>query len=158
MKRASLIAVLCCNVGCANPSSEPPAQSFEPSEVVAEVEAAVWSFHAADTARDAERVIDLLWSDYTMLVDGARLAYSDVAAGSRAFMSTLELFDTEWSDLQVTPLSRGLAISSFLFRDSIVTKSGALTRAQGPTTFLWERRHGVWKLRFGDADHYPIDP
>ncbi len=26
--------------------------------------------------------------------------------------------------------------------------------SQGPTTFLWVRRNGEWRLRFGEADHY----
>jgi len=132
--------------------------SFDVSPVVAEVEAAVWAFHAADTARDAEAVIRLLWPDYDMLVDGQRVDYEQVASSSREFMATLELFHTVWSDLQVIPIGPDAAISSFLFRDSIVSRTGELTRAEGPTTFLWERRSSEWRLRFGDADHYPIIP
>ena len=138
--------------------SRDPAASFDSADVVAEVEAAVWAFHAADTAKSAEGVIALLWPEYSMLGDGARLTYADAATGSREFMATLELFHTEWSDLEIIPLGRDAAISSFLFRDSIVTEAGELIRARGPTTFVWERRSGEWRLRFGDADHYPIDP
>lgn len=53
-------------------------------------------------------------------------------------------------------LSESHAISSFVFRDSIVTSAGELLQSQGPTTLIWERREGVWKLLFGDADHYGI--
>lgn len=142
--------------GCESSPGEPADDDPDHSQVVDEVEAAVWAFHAADTARDAEGVVSLLWPDYSMLADGNRLTYSEVVAGSREFMGSLALFHTEWDDLQVTPLSKDLALASFLFRDSIVTLSGDLIRAEGPTTFLWERREGAWRLRFADADHYPI--
>lgn len=142
---------------CSDPSPKSAASvAGDFPGVEAEVEAAVWAFHAADTARDAEGVIGLLWSDYEMLVDGQRLDYEQVAAGSRDFMTGLEVFHTTWSDLQVIPLADNLALSSFLFRDSIVTTSGELIQSRGSTTFLWERRAGEWRLRFADADHYPI--
>lgn len=124
--------------------------------VTDEVEAVVWRFHAADTARDAGAVIDLLWPEYEMLVDGARLGYAEVAAGSREFMGSVDVFHTEWSDLRIIPLSVSHAISAFTFRDSIITAAGELIRSQGPTTLVWERRGTTWKLRFGDADHYGI--
>ncbi|NNF28867.1 MAG: nuclear transport factor 2 family protein [Gemmatimonadetes bacterium] len=128
------------------------------SSVRAEVEELVWTFHAADTARDAEAVVGLLWPDYEMLVDGQRLAYDDVARGSREFMESLESFHTVWSGLEVLPLSPDFALSSFSFRDSILTSEGDLIQSRGPTTLLWERRNGEWRLRFGDADHYPVTP
>jgi ketosteroid isomerase-like protein len=145
-----------------NACGAPPERAEGPlrpdtSRIVREIEAAVWAFHAADTARDAEAVIRLLWPDFTILVDGARQDYRQVASGSRAFMSSLELFHTSWTDLQIIPLGVDAAIASFQFRDSIITHAGDLIRSRGPTTFLWERRTGEWRLRFADADHYPID-
>ncbi len=128
------------------------------SAVHADVEALVRTFHAADTAMDAEAVINLLWSDYEMLVDGQRLSFEQVAQGSRDFMSSLQSFRTVWSDLKVLPLTPELALASFTFRDSILTSSGELIQSHGPTTLLWERRGGEWRMRFGDADHYPISP
>ncbi len=128
------------------------------ARVVSDIEAGVWALHAADTARDAEAVIDLLWPEYEMLVDGKRLGYAQIVDGSREFMTNLELFQTEWTDLRIVPLARDIAISSFLFRDSIVTRQGELIRAVGPTTFIWQRRDGEWRILFGDADHYPVDP
>jgi len=92
------------------------------------------------------------------LADGARLGHAQAVAGSREFMSGLVLFHTEWTDLQVTPLGPETAIASFVFRDSIVTRAGALIRARGPTTLVWQRRGGEWRVLFADADHYPIDP
>ena len=128
------------------------------SVMLEEVEAAVWAFHAADTAMDAAGVIGLLWPDYYMLGDGQRVGFEDVVLGSRELMASLELFATEWTDLRITPLGPDAAVASFQFRDSIITKSGELIRAQGPTTFVWERRAGEWRLVYADADHYPIDP
>ena len=106
----------------------------------------------------SEGVIDLLWPEYTMLADGNRIGYADVEAGSRAFMESLVLFHTEWSDVQIRPLSSNFAISSFIFRDSILTKEGKLTQAKGPNTFVWQKRAGEWRVLYGDADHYPIEP
>jgi len=128
------------------------------ASIVEQVEAAVWAFHSADTARNAEGVIDLLWPEFTMLVDGRRLTYPEVAAGSREFMATLEAFHTEWSDLEIVPLGSDAAISSFVFRDSIVTRDGEVDQAHGPTTFVWQRRAGRWRVLFADADHYRDGP
>ena len=128
----------------------------EAAEIRTQVETAVWAFHRADTARDAEAVIDLLWPEFTMLVDGSRQNYEQIAAGSREFMSGIRVFHTEWTDLTVTPLASTIAVASFTFRDSIVSRAGELTQAMGPTTFVWERRQGEWRLRFADADHYPV--
>lgn len=71
-------------------------------------------------------------------------------------MAGLQLFRTEWTDLQVIPLAADVAVASFRFRDSILTNEGELIHSRGPTTFVWERRDGEWRLRFADADHYPV--
>jgi hypothetical protein len=126
--------------------------------VVAQVEAAVWAFHSADTARSAEGVIDLLWPEFTMLSDGQRLDYETVTTGSREFMASLELFHTVWTELEITPLGSEAAVSSFVFRDSIVTRDGELIQARGPTTLVWQRRGEEWRVLYADADHYPLAP
>lgn len=154
----SLVLVLLLSTCVDQPELPDDTLHFDPSLIGQQVEAAVWAFHAADTARDAEAVIDLLWPDFTMLADGNRLRYSDAAAGSREFMASLELFHTEWSDLEILPLGPDVAVASFQFRDSIVTLTGDVIQSQGPTTFVWQRRDGVWRVLFADSDHYPIDP
>ena len=126
--------------------------------IVAQVEAVVWEFHAADTARNAEGVIALLWPEFSMLADGQRLDYGQVAQGSRAFMATLESFHAEWTDLEITPVGSDAAVSSFRFRDSIVTREGELIQTRGPTTLVWQRRGGEWRVLRADADHYPLAP
>lgn len=149
-----LVTALAWMAACAQPQSDPA----DLDTVRADVEALVWTFHAADTAMDAEAVIGMLWPDYEMLVDGQRLSFEDVAQGSREFMSSLRSFHTAWTDLEILPLSDDLAIASFVFRDSILTDDGQLIQSRGPTTLVWERRDGEWRMRFGDADHYPISP
>jgi ketosteroid isomerase-like protein len=152
-------ALLLAGFGCGRQTG--PTTEFasrDSLEVAAEVEAALWAFHAADTARDAEAVIGLLWPEYSMFADGQRVRYEAVAASSREFMATLDLIHTVWSDVRIIVLSSNAAVASFLFRDSIVTRTGELIRAQGPTTFVWERRGSEWRLLFADADHYPIMP
>lgn len=150
-----VVALSLLSASC-EPARAPDANPIDLADVRTQVTEATWAFHAADTARNAEAVIALLWPEYEMLVDGQRTHYEAVAAGSHDFMASLEVFHTVWSDLQVIPLGPDLAISSFSFRDSIVAKSGEVTQSQGPTTFVWERREGEWRLRFGDADHYPL--
>lgn len=135
--------------------NQPPAPVLDKEQITREVTAAIWAFHAADTARNAAAVIDLLWPEYTMLVDGQRVAYADVVEGSPAYMASLALFHTTWTELEIIPIAPDAALSSFLFRDSILTKTGELTKNQGPTTFLWRKRNGEWRVRYGDADHYP---
>ena len=131
-------------------------KSFE-AIVLKEVEEAVWAFHAADTSRNAEAVINLMWPECNMLIDGNRIQYDDLVNGARSFMPTLKVFHTEWTDLDIIPINPENALSSFIFNDSIVTNSGVITRAKGPNTFLWQRRGSEWRIIYGDADHYPID-
>lgn len=144
--------------GCAAPDDTGTdlAATFDSSSVTAAVTEAVAAFHHADTTRNATAVVALIWPEFSMLADGNRVDYEGAAAGARAFLPTLETFHTEWTDLQIMPLSADLAISSFSFRDSIVTKSGDLIQNRGPNTFVWQRRHGEWRVLYADADHYPI--
>ena len=148
-----LLALLLLLLGC-----QPETSRTDISHVVPEVQAALDAFHAADTSRHAQGVIDLLWPEYTMFADGARIGHVDVVSGSKAFMESLALFHTTWSDVQIIPLAPDLAISSFIFRDSILKHDGTLIQSQGPNSFVWERREGEWRVLYGDADHYPIAP
>lgn len=153
-KYFALIAAICSS--CQSKEND-DLDAFDQNKVTEEVESAVWSFYTADTARNAQGVIDLLWPEYSMLGDGQRMTYEDVESGISRFMNSLTLFHTEWSDLDIIPISETAALSSFIFRDSLVFKEGNVTQARGPTTFLWQKREGQWKVLYGDADHYPID-
>ncbi|MEL7249888.1 MAG: nuclear transport factor 2 family protein [Bacteroidota bacterium] len=150
-----LIGLCSLMMACQTPAST--RSDYDLEQVKREVTQAVWAFHAADTAKNAQGVLDLLWPEYTMLADGKRISYADVAAGSPVFMESLRVFHTEWTDLQIIPISDQAALSSFLFRDSLVTNLGEVMKKQGPNTFLWEKRGAEWRVRYGDADHYPWD-
>ena len=127
------------------------------SELVKQqVSAQLWAFHHADTTMNAEAAIDLLWPEYTMLVDGNRIDYNNITLGMRQFMSNISSFHTEWNDVQIIPISRDAAVTSFTFKDLIIDNSGKVTRSQGPNTFVWQKRGNQWKILYGDADHYPI--
>ncbi|NND70702.1 MAG: hypothetical protein HKN43_03900 [Rhodothermales bacterium] len=141
--------------GCLGDGAEPMTED-QRHEIERTVEARTWEFHAADTSRSAENVVDLLWPEFTLLADGARSTYSDVATGSVAFMSEVEIFETVWTELEVIALSSTSAISSFIFKDRIVMKSGEVVESWGPNTFVWLKRSAEWRIIHTDADHYPL--
>lgn len=143
-------------IGCGQPETSGTVGAGDLLALRTEVEDALWAFHAADTSRNAEGVIELMWPEFSMLVDGNRIGYEQAVEGSRAFMPTLETFHTEWSDLRIQVLDDVHAVTSFIFTDSIVTKEGDVTRSTGPNTFVWEKREGAWKVLVADADHYPL--
>lgn len=125
--------------------------------LIEQVKFQVNAFHAADTALNSDKVIDLLWPEFTMLADGNYIEFNDVKTGSKKFMTSLKSFNTQWNDLRIIPLGKNHAISSFIFIDSLVAKDGTITKSKGPNTFIWEKRDGEWKVLYGDADHYPIE-
>ena len=67
-------------VGCSDTgdTAEVARRALQRMAIVAEVEDAVWAFHAADTARDAEAVIQLLWPEFEMLGDGQRVSLHQI--------------------------------------------------------------------------------
>jgi len=129
---------------------------IDSAQIINEVKLQVDAFHAADTSLNAQGIIDLLWPEFTMLVDGNHTVYEDVKTGAKTFMASLEIFHTDWKDLKIIPMGKDHAISSFIFTDSLVAKDGTITQARGPNTFVWEKRNEEWKVIYGDADHYPI--
>lgn len=151
----SLFAFAC--IGCAERQGQ-DLSSNDLDQIVRDVNEQLAAFHTADTTMNAEGVIALLWPEFSMLADGNRMYYDDVVKGSRSFMASLVLFQTDWTDIQITPLGRDAAVSSFQFRDSIITKAGDLIQAKGPTTFVWQKRGAEWRVLFADADHYPLIP
>ena len=145
----SLVVFVCCKEHSEN-------KGLGSAELVEQVKSQVKAFHAADTSLNAKGVMDLLWPEFTMLVDGNYITYEEVETGTKTFMASLETFHTEWKDLKIIPAGDHHAISSFIFIDSIVAKDGTITRSMGPNTFVWEKRNGQWKVLYGDADHYSI--
>ena len=150
-----LFSLLCHS--CKERSLDEVDKVIDYSTQIAEIEEAVWQLHTADTSLNAQGVLDLMWPESSMLVDGNRLSFNEISTGSKQFMSGLTLFHTVWEDLRVIRLSENTAISSFIFNDSIVNKEGAIIQSKGPNTFIWEKRDDQWKIIFGDADHYAVE-
>lgn len=159
MGRSILLLIIIALVSC-NSTTERKENKFSEGDeaaIIKAVKSQVDAFLAADTTMNSEGVINLLWPEYTMLADGHYVTYQQVKTGSKAFMASLESFNTEWKDVRIVPLGSHHAISSFIFTDSLVAKDGTITQSKGPNTFVWEERDGEWKLIYGDADHYSID-
>lgn len=152
----SLTLLLTYSLSCSKQSPSVGFNSNEKDIVIQEIENAVWEFYSADTAMNSTKVMNLLWPECSMLIDGNRISYTDISKGSKEFMGSLVLFHTEWQDLQIIPISQNVGVSSFIFKDSIINESGVLTQAQGPNTFVWQKRDNEWKVLYGDADHYPV--
>lgn len=144
-------AVLCLAAAC-GPSGR------ERARVVAAVDSAVQAFRQANLDMDGQRVVDHLWPEFYMYLDGVRMDYVDVRADILLFMADVRSLETDWTDVEVLPLGPNTAMSSFRFRESVVLGAGTLVHTEGPTTMLWERRGAEWKLLYTDADHYPAGP
>ncbi|NNE15675.1 MAG: hypothetical protein HKN51_11900 [Saprospiraceae bacterium] len=127
------------------------------SNIIEQVKEKVYAFHTADTSMNANAIVDLLWPEYTMLVDGNYVNYENIKSAAYTFMASLKTFHSEWKDLRIFPPGQNHAISSYTFIDSLVAKDGTITKSRGPNTFVWERRGEEWKVIYGDADHYPIN-
>ena len=153
---AALIAVL--SAGCGGAAEgrlELSAQDRAAVELA--VDSALQAFLAAELAIDTTAVMAHMWPEFSMYQDGQRADYPTIMDQIRTTMPGLEVFHAEWTDIQIRALGAHVAVSSFHFRDSIVTLQGDLIQAQGPTTLIWERREDQWRLIYGDADHYPVE-
>ena len=123
--------------------------------VEAAVDSAILAFRDAEIARDVEAVVAHMAPDFYMYGDGVRYGYEETVAGMRAALPNFEVFDVEWTDIEVRALGPDAALSSLLFRDSTVTNTGEVTVQRGPSTLIWERRGDDWLIVYVDADHYP---
>jgi hypothetical protein len=107
----------------------------------------------AQRNRDALAAIEFLAPDFTMRADGKYVDRDAVAAGIQSSFDDLRLLETQFRDLVVRPIARDVALSSFNFRDSTVTRTGVIKVSRGTTTLIWQKRGGRWLMVFGDADH-----
>lgn len=158
-RRLSLAVAVGLAVGCApaDPAPEtPPFDAAARAAVEAAVDSATGAFRAAEAARDTERMLAHLAPDFSMLLDGARIGYDSVVSGTRRTMPAMVHFDPRWTDIRVRALGPDAAVSSFLFRDSVVLGDGEVAMGRGPTTLVWERRGSDWLIVHADADHYPV--
>lgn len=128
----------------------------ERARIVHSVDSATRAFADAERARDPVRVLAHIAPTFYMYGDGTRVEYSVVAAQVRETMPTLRTFETVWEPIEVTVLGQDHALVTFTFRDSLVLGDETVTRAQGPTTLIWERTGPGWQIIYADADHYPF--
>ena len=124
--------------------------------VIAAVDSALWSFELAQRTLQAERAIALMAPEFFMYTDGVEQGRDSVAAGIRRSFAGLQHLEPGFADIRIRPLSRTSALSSFRFRDSLMTAEGVVMRYTGATTLLWERRDGHWTMIYGHADHRPV--
>ena len=154
------LAVMCVMLAACSPNPrtdrDDAMTAAERSTIEMAVDSATRSFEAAERARDAEAAIAHLAPEFYIYADGVRSEYDAVVEGMRGFLGTLQHFEPGWENVEVLVLGPRAALSTFTFRDSIVTAEGELQMARGPTTLAWERRGNDWLIVYGDADHYPV--
>lgn len=149
-----LLATLAFNGAC---SSREPRPDFDPDEVTIEVLHAVHALARADRTRDAQGVLSLLAPDFYMYGDGERIDRATAARQIQDSLPKLQSFETDFEEIQVTPLAPDAALVSMTFRDRITDAQGNVTHTRGPSTFVWRLREGRWQIAYLDADHYPGD-
>ena len=123
---------------------------------MASADSATRAFEAAERARDAEAIVSHLAPEFYMYVDGARMGYDSVVAGIRRTIPDLVSFEPDSRNIEVIALGPDAASVSFRFFDRMITPTGDTITAEGPTTLIWVRRGSDWKIRYADADHYPV--
>jgi ketosteroid isomerase-like protein len=154
--RVHLLAMpaLLASAACASAPKE--MTDAQRATVVAQVDSALHAFEAAQRARDADAAIALMARDFQMYTDGARQAYDSVAHNIRTSFASMRFVEPGFADISVRAMSPAVALTSFHFRDSLITNTGELLRFTGATTLLWELRRGRWLMTHGHADHRPV--
>ena len=133
-----------------------PRPADDKALVAADVDSATRAFEQAQRDRDPERIVSFLAPGFYMYSDGVRSGYDSVAAAIRAGFRGIRFNEPGFSNIAVLVQGPDEAISSFAFRDSIITGAGELQRAQGATTLVWKRLNGKWQIVYAHADHHPV--
>jgi len=147
-----LAACLAAPLACRAPAEADAAR------VEAQLREALAAFEAAQRRLDAEAVIAVLAPDFTMLQDGVRVGHDATVAQIRATLPSLRALHTRFDDVEVHVLGPDTALTSMRFDDVVTDADGSTVRTWGPSTMLWRRRDGRWRLVFADSDHYPGEP
>ena len=140
------------------PGPDSPLTDAERRAIAASVDSVTWALEEAERSRDPERTIAYLAPDFYMYADGVRTPYDSVTASMRRTLGTMQHFEPGFAEVEVRVLGRNAALVSLTFRDSIITASGQTLQFRGPTTLIWERLQGAWRIVYTDADHYPVSP
>lgn len=142
------VASISCSAGAV------PMTEAERDIVAASVDSATRAFREAELTRNPELILAFIAPDFYMYNDGVRVDYETTVSQIRQSMPSFQVFEPEWTNIEVIPLGPHAAVSTFLFRDSIVDGEGNLLQFRGPTTLAWERRDGNWVIVYADSDHY----
>ena len=127
---------------------------LERQTITASVDSATRAFREAEMTRDPNMILAFIAPDFYMYNDGVRVDYESTVTMIRQSMPSFQVFEPEWTNIEVIPLGPHAAVSTFLFRDSIVDGEGNVLQFRGPTTLAWERRDGEWLIVYADSDHY----
>ncbi len=138
--------------GC---TSLTPLSESESAAIVSEVTACTRAFEEAERQRDVEGLLAHLAPGFFMYQDGQRVDYEATVSQIRSSLPTLQVFDTEFSDVRVTVLGPAGAVVSLTFRDEITDAAGTTTRQRGATTLAWKRQGGSWRIVYAHAEHHP---
>lgn len=144
---SAITATSCC-------ATAPPPEATEAS-IEAEVLARLREFEATERTLSAPALLDFLDPEFTMLQDGTRVDHAATVVQMEATLPTLRSFEPRFDDVEVLVLSQDHALTSMIFHDEITDAEGTVTRMQGPSTLLWRKRQGTWRILFADSDHYP---
>ncbi len=155
---SGLLVVALLALAACQPGPDSPLSDAERRAITATVDSVMGAFEEAERNRDPERLIAFLAPEFYMYTDGIRTSYDSVTASMRRTLGTMQHFEPGFAGVEVRVLGRDAALVSLTFRDSIITASGDLLQFQGPTTLIWERLEGQWRLVYADADHYPVSP
>lgn len=148
-------------VGCASTS----AQRLNPEEEAAIVEALLSTtaaYNAAWEDLDLRRISEFHADDFTYyrrgLVDSQsngdfeRAYYENVATQITAYWATA-------SDTWVKVLGPDAGIVAFVFRGGVATPDGARHSYDGALTYVFERRHGEWRItHIHESAYLPATP
>jgi ketosteroid isomerase-like protein len=156
LRKATLILGLVGTLAACQGGPEASLHDTERRAIAGRIDSLMRAFEEAERSRDPERVIEYLAPDFYMYVDGMRTGYNSVAANMRRTLGSLQHLEPGFQNVEVRVLGRNAALVSMTFRDSVVTASGQTQQLQGPTTLIWERLQGQWRLVYADADHYPV--
>jgi len=142
--------------GCRSAAPAPGLEGLD--GVRAEVLAALRAFEAAERELSPDALLAFLSPEFSMLQDGHRVDHDHTVEQIRTTLPTLRSFEPRFDQVEVLVLAPDAAVTSMIFHDVITGADGTVTRMWGPSTLVWRREAGGWRIVFGDSDHYPEAP
>lgn len=135
---AALTAASCCA------TAPPPA--VRDASVEAEALARLREFESTERTLSTPALLAFLDPEFTMLQDGTRVDHAATVVQMESTLPTLSAFEPRFDDVQVHVLAEDHALTSMIFHDEITDAEGTVTRMHGPSTLLWRKRQGTWRI------------